>query len=265
MQDGIVRVKVKYRPPLTRQAQGIQTPQLTKPKYDTFNTQAPTFDSDGSISVPDSPEAKALDSLGGGLVPEEQLKQVDDKTKAQFTDDPEFKPFDPGMATKAQIDSLNNLTKTGESAFKYVDSSLTTNKLLRNRDAATEVSDDVKNLDEAILISEHLPPGATVYRMMKLRRWQELDLKPGQVIFDRGFMSTTMTQDYVDEVLGENAAAKKVLQVPMKIVMPNNTSGISLRPVSWFFNENEYLLPRNTALRFLGWSSSGEAVFERVT
>jgi hypothetical protein len=264
LQDGVVRVKVKYRPPLTRQAQGIQTPQLTKPKYQTFNEGGATETPDGDISVPDSPEAQDLATLGS-WVPDQQLKEVDTKTRELFTPDAGYKPFDPGLATSKQMESLNDLTPTGESAFKYVDSSLAVNRLLRQRDAATEVSDDVKRLDEAILISEHLPPGATVYRMMKLKRWKSLDVKPGQVIFDRGFMSTTMTPDYVDEILGENKAAKKVLQVPMKIVMPNNTSGISLRPISWFTNENEYLLPRNTALRFLGWDSQGAAVFERVT
>jgi hypothetical protein len=263
LQDGIVRVKVKYSPPLTRQARSLPTPQLNPPKYKIFNADKVT-EAEGKISVPKSPEAQDLASLGK-QVPDEELASVDKATLPLFTDNQNYKPFDPGLATSEQMKTLNDLNKTGESAFKYVDSSLKLNKLLRQGDAATEVSDDVKALDEAILISEHLPPGATVYRMMKQERWAKLDLKPGQVIFDRGFMSTTMTTDYVDEELAGNEGARKVIQVPMRIVMPNNTSGISMRPISWFEKENEYLLPRNTGLRFLGWDANGYAVFERVT
>jgi hypothetical protein len=263
LKDGIVRVKVKYSPPLTRQARSLPTPQLNPPKYKIFNKDKATEDN-GKINIPKSPEAKDLASLGK-QVPDDELASVDKATLPLFTDNQNYKPFDPGLATSEQMKTLDDLNKTGESAFKYIDSSLKLNKLLRQGDAATEVSDDVKALDEAILISEHLPPGATVYRMMKQERWEKLDIKPGQVIFDRGFMSTTMTTDYVDGELAGNEGARKVIQVPMRIVMPNNTSGISMRPISWFEKENEYLLPRNTGLRFLGWDANGYAVFERVT
>jgi hypothetical protein len=263
LQDGIVRVKVRYAPPMTRQARAIPTPQLNPPKYKIFNTDKVT-DENGTIKVPKSPEAKDLASIGT-QVPDQKLKDVDKATLPLFTSNENYQPFNPDIASPKQMETLNDLNKTGEAAYKYIDSSLKVNKLLRQGDAATEVSDDVKALDEAMLISEHLPPGATVYRMMKQERWAKLDLKPGQVIFDRGFMSTTMTEDYVNEGLAKNVKAKSVSQVPMRIVMPNNTSGMSLRPISWFKEENEYLLPRNTGLRFLGWDSNGYAVFERVT
>ena len=260
-----LRVKLAYRPPLSKQERGKPTAQLTTPKHNVLNRDGATANG-SEISIPASPEADALASISADPTPEVRAS-LKSKTAPLFTSDPEnYTPSDPDIGmTKQDQEMLKTLTPTGEALYQYIDSSLKVNKALRNGDLAVETSDQVQAIDEAMLISPHLPPGATVYRMMKLQRWMKLDMKPGQVVFDRGFMSTTMSTEYVDAELAKNKKANAVNQIPMKIVMPNNTSGLDLTPISWFKKENEYLLPRNTGLRFLGWDSSGVAVFERVT
>jgi hypothetical protein len=260
----VIRIKVSYQPPVTKEQRAVPTAQIEPPTHKILNKD-PVSAKGADIIVPASPEADALTKIGTDLTPEE-IAGLDAKTRPIFTSDPNYKPFNPDQGmTPQREEMLKTLTPTGESVFQYIDSSLKLNKALRTGDLAVETSDQVKHMDEAMRISKHLPPGATVYRMMKLQRWMDLNLKSGQVIFDRGFMSTTMSKDYVDLQLEKNKKEKQVKQIPMRIVMSNNTSGMDLTSVSWFTEENEYLLPRNTGLRFLGWDANGFAVFERVT
>lgn len=261
----VVRVKVSYQPPTSRSEPSKPSVQIEPPKYNVLNSSQVSAKG-SNIIVPDSSEADALAQIGKDPTPE-QIAALEGKTKPLFTTNPEnYTPFNPDQGvSSSQAEMLNTLTPTGEAVYQYIDSSLKLNKALRLEDAAVETSDQVKHMDEAIRISSHLPPGATVYRMMKLERWMKLNLKSGQVVFDKGYMSTTMTKDYVDAELKKNEKANQVKQVPMRIVMPQNTAGLDVTSISWFNQENEYLLPRNTGLRFLGWDANGFAVFERVT
>jgi hypothetical protein len=260
----------KPEPPKPVAAPEPTAPDVSKftPKFDVFNYDEPDF-VDGKIIVPDSEAARALSKLGKDPSPED-IKKLQEKTKAIFSTAPEkYVPFEPdkGM-TPEQFEMLESLTPEGEAAFTYVDSSLTINKGLRDQDPMVEYGKQVEDIDKAMLLSEYLEPGMTVYRLVKLSRWEkfinEKGLAPGKVLVDRAFLSTSHTTAFTDEGREIDVDTGDVNQIPMRIIMPNNTSGLDLSSISWYDKEDEYLLPRNTALRFLGWDSNGYAVFERL-
>lgn len=231
--------------------------EVNQPVYNIFNNDEPDF-VDGNIIVPDSPEARALSKLGRDPS-EKEREDLREKTLEVLTTDPNYKPLPPKDA------DFDALTSVGESAFTYVDSSLAINDGLRDADYTMENSKQVKDLDEAMLLSAHLPPGATVYRMLKLSTWKRLNPQVGGVMIDRAFISTSHTRVFSDEAREIDVMTGDVNQIPMRIVMPSNTAGIDLSTISWYDTEDEYLLPRQTALRFLGWDSEGYAVFERIS
>ena len=234
--------------------------QINEPVYNVFNHYEPDLENNdtGVIEIPASPEAEALSKIGRDATPEELAKLKEDSLKV-FSTDPNYKPKE-----KATPKDLESLTKIGGSAFTYVDSSLDINKKLRDQAPNAETMQQVTDLDSAMLLSSHLPPGITVYRMLKLSTWNRLNPQVGKVMIDRAFMSTSHTKAFSDEAKEIDGMSESINQVPMRIVMPTNTSGLDLSSISWYDKEDEYLLPRKTALRFLGWDSNGYAVFERV-
>lgn len=247
-------------------------PDITKlaPVYDTFNYDEPDLVSgNGTIIVPDSEAARALSKIGRDATREE-IDKLQQKTRSIFSNDPDkYVPFEPkGTLTPEQQAMIDSLTPEGQAAFAYVDSSLVINKGLRDGDPTVEYGDQVQNLDKAMLVSEYLEPGMTVYRMVKLSRWEKFlkeGLVPGGILVDDAFLSTSHTKAFSDEAREIDEMTGDINQIPMRIVMPNNTAGLDLSSISWYDTEDEYLLPRGVALRFLGWDSNGYAVFERLT
>jgi hypothetical protein len=238
----------------------LKSLQINEPVFNVFNNYEPDLENNdtGIIEIPDSPEAQALSKLGRDATPEELAKLKADSL-ALFSTDPNYKPKE-----KAKAEDLVSLTKMGGSAFTYVDSSLDINKRLRDQVSGAENMQQVTDLDSAMLLSSHLAPGMTVYRMLKLSTWKRLNPQVGKVMVDRAFMSTSHTKEFSNEAKEIDGMSESINQVPMRIVMPTNTAGLDLSSISWYDKEDEYLLPRKTALRFLGWDSNGYAVFERV-
>lgn len=257
----VVKVVVTYEPAESLNVKSKPTIQLQEPKYKTLSYDVPEF-KDGVIIPPQTASAHALADIGTDI-PSDTLEKLRTETKALFTSDPDFDGEQAAIDLYKDPHVYDSLTKKGEYAIQYIDSSLVINKGLRTGDYSTENSDQVKSLDESMLISPSLPAGMTVYRMMKLSRWEQLDLKPGQIINDRAYMSTSTTDEYAKLVKEGDLEDGHITQIPMRIVMPQNTSGVDISTISRFPFEDEYLLPRNTALRFLGWDSNGYAVFER--
>jgi hypothetical protein len=241
-----------------------------KPVYDVINYDEPDLVSGGGeIIVPDSEAARALSKIGRDA-PRADIDKLQKKTRSIFSNDPDnYVPFEPkGQITPEQQKMLATLTPEGQAAFAYVDSSLVINKGLRDGDPTVEYGDQVEAIDKAMLVSEYLEPGMTVYRMVKLSRWEKFlaeGLVPGGILIDAAFLSTSHTTAFSNEAREIDKMTGDINQIPMRIVMPSNTSGLDLSSISWYDTEDEYLLPRNTALRFLGWDSNGYAVFERLT
>lgn len=251
------KVKPKEKVKVDRSKLPMPEVEVNEPVNTTFNKDKPVF-INGFIAVPTSKEADALSAIGKDPSKKER-DALRKKTLEVLTKDPNYKPLPPPDA------DFDALTSVGESAFTYVDSSLLINNGLRDADPDMENSKQVKDIDEAMTLSAHLPPGSTVYRMLKLSTWERLNPQPGQVLIDRAYSSTSHTKVFSDEARDIDIGTGDVNQIPMRIVMPNNTSGIDLSTISWYDTEDEYLLPRNTALMFLGWDSDGYAVFERIS
>ena len=251
------KVQPKEKVKVDRSTLPMPEVEVNEPVYNIFNKDKPVFIM-GNIAVPDSPEARALSQIGKDPSKKDRAA-LRKQTLDVLTTDPNYKPLPPQDA------DFDALTPAGESAFTYVDSSLLINNGLRDADPAMENSKQVKDIDEAMTLSAHLPPGSTVYRMLKLSTWERLNPQPGQVLIDRAYSSTSHTKVFSDEARDIDINTGDVNQIPMRIVMPNNTSGIDLSTISWYDTEDEYLLPRQTALRFLGWDSDGYAVFERIS
>jgi len=251
------KVKPKEKVKVDRSKLPMPEVEVNEPVYNTLNKDKPVY-INGFIAVPSSPEADALSKIGKDPSKKDR-DALRKKTLEVLTKDPNYKPLPPQDA------DFDALTSVGESAFTYVDSSLLINNGLRDADPDMENSKQVKDIDEAMTLSAHLPPGSTVYRMLKLSTWERLNPQPGQVLIDRAYSSTSHTKVFSDEARDIDISTGDVNQIPMRIVMPNNTSGIDLSTISWYDTEDEYLLPRNTALRFLGWDSDGYAVFERIS
>jgi hypothetical protein len=252
------KVQIKEKVKVDRNSLPTPVVEVNEPVYNIFNKDKPVF-IQGNIAVPDSPEARALSQIGKDPSKKER-DALRKKTLEVLTTDPNYNPLPPEYSS-----NLDKLTSIGESAYTYVDSSLLINNGLRDADPNMENSKQVKDLDEAMTLSAHLPPGSTVYRMLKLSTWERLNPQPGQVLIDRAYSSTSHTQAFSNEARDIDISTGDVNQIPMRIVMPNNTSGIDLSTISWYDTEDEYLLPRQTALRFLGWDSDGYAVFERIS
>jgi hypothetical protein len=251
------KVQIKEKEKVDRSKLPMPQVEVNEPVYSILNKDKPVY-INGFIAVPSSPEADALSKIGKDPSKKER-DALRKKTLEVLTTDPNYKPLPPQDA------DFDALTSIGESAFTYVDSSLVINDGLRDADETVENSKQVKDIDEAIPLSAHLPPGSTVYRMLKLSTWNRLNPQVGKVLIDRAYVSTSHTKRFSDEARDIDINTGDINQIPMRIVMPNNTSGIDLSTISWYDTEDEYLLPRQTALLFLGWDSDGYAVFERIS
>jgi hypothetical protein len=251
------KVQIKEKEKVDRSLLPMPQVEVNEPVYSTLNKDKPVY-INGFIAVPSSAEADELSGIGKDPTKKER-DALRKKTLEVLTKTPNYEPLPPELA------DFEALTSIGESAFTYVDSSLAINDGLRDADYQMENSKQVKDIDKAISLSAHLPPGSTVYRMLKLSTWERLNPQPGQVLIDRAYASTSHTKRFSDEARDIDIKTGDVNQIPMRIVMPNNTSGIDLSTISWYNTEDEYLLPRQTAMLFLGWDSDGYAVFERIS
>lgn len=189
------------------------------------------FRSAGKIK-PDKIKPKKLDKKDfASLSKKEQDKMFNDFNDSIFDDIPE-----------ANIQSLADYTDGGYIGI---------NTDLRDGLAEGGILDEINNIDFAIQNTPGLPSDTKLFRGMKDATYNEAfnngDLSVGDVIFDEGFMSTSLNQSITQDVFSSDSDRG----VLYEILAPEGTQGIFMEPVTFREGEQEWLLPRDTNLEIL--------------
>jgi hypothetical protein len=242
-----LEVEAEYEPP--REEPKVK--ELTIAKSSLPYSTATATDTQGVRDMTTTAESDKLAEAGH----EPTAQDIENVTKAA----------DQNLLMSLGNRSLSNLSKLGQWAYKYTSESKVLNQKLRKHDKATEQSREVDALDTLIRETKPLPQGSVVYRTVKSGVWRNWKLKPGDVVSDDAYVSTSIGTKLADSCKSVNKSKGKTVHETMRIIMPQDTSGIFLGKISDFEDENEYLLPRGTKLRYLGLDSDGYRVMERVS
>jgi hypothetical protein len=127
------------------------------------------------------------------------------------------------------------------------------------RDRYVDVADVVPLVDDAIASSE-VPFDAMVFRGTRFLpgevRAEFANIKPGDILTDGGFVSTTTDYDTM-----ANFAGKSPESYLMQIYVPKGTNGLALDAVTNAPKEHEIVLPRGTSFLVRAVDSVGEDLY----
>ena len=168
-----------------------------------------------------------------------------------------FREFEVEEMRLAYAGALDQLTKAERAAVSdYTGSAFgAINSVLRNEGFNPEsfpnsnITKQVNAIDSALQRGT-LQEGAILYRGFSANNitsaLESGQLKPGMLITDTGFMSTSARHE---EAFGGT--------IQLRIFAPPGTKGLYVEPISHFKGEREFILPRNTTVAVRGIHKAG--------
>ena len=115
---------------------------------------------------------------------------------------------------------------------------------------------------ESATARETIAADITLYRGIgepAAEQWRRRGLRVGQKITDPGFMSTT-----ADPVVANLFADVPPDGLVLKISVPKGSFALNVAPYSQYPGDREYLMPRNTTIRVLGYEAATRTIMAEV-
>lgn len=146
--------------------------------------------------------------------------------------------------SKSELDAL--------SSYRGLSSGSINNALREGGSLTGQTGERIAAMDSAFRTVTPLPEGVTVFRGLGSTR---LEWKVGNIVEDRGFMSTTLSENLAKGWSSNKGAL-------LEIRVPAGSKAIQISGVSGISAEAELLLPRSSMLRIV--SVTEERIYDRI-
>jgi len=233
------------------------------------------FPSDESLETGSSPDIRFILHH---LEPEEKQNIADfskELSAQSFSDSPDLSGYMKEVASKTTIGEAETLRGYSGFRYKYINS---VERGFWNYDELgpktpekeAEIRETSKKISEIIEKSPRLPENIRVFRGTNLDSFRGYDLKSledlkkleGQLFFEAGFSSTSLSREasFFDKKLDDTYRKKS--DIEMEILVPSGShDGITMthEGQSYSTSQREYLIDKNSLFRIMSVDSSSDS------